>query len=402
MGQEKNPRSPWVILGCASWLAFASFVPVYSIPPIEHIIREELALSHAQMGLLLSFLLIMIAVIVIPGGFLADRIGIRKVAGIGAIILTVGSLMRGFSTSFMMILAFTGLLGVGIGLIFPNLPKLVGTLFPREKVGLATSIYTVGVVFAVPLAFTITLPIVFPITNTFQGTFYIWSIPAIVATILWWILVKERPRSSVQTERVSGGNESSYSVWQNKGLWLVALLFFFLNLMWFTWAAWTPALMMMRGAPPDLAAFIASVIGWACLPGNFLLPWASYKLGLKKPFLWGSALVLALTAWGAIYIPVSLGWILTGVFGITAGGLLAMLLALPVEMVPEESVGKASGMVLSMFFIGGSVAPWAAGHIIDITGSLNLAFVVLIGAGIVMACIGFLIPETGSRARLQE
>ena len=65
-------------------------------------------------------------------------------------------------------------------------------------------------------------------------------------------------------------------------------------------------------------------------------------------------------------------------------------------------MGKASGMVLSMFFIGGSVAPWAAGHIIDITGSLNLAFVVLIGAGIVMACIGFLIPETGSRARLQE
>jgi hypothetical protein len=52
MWQGKNPQSSWVILGCAWWLAFAMYTPMFFIPPIEHIIKQELMLSHAQVGLL--------------------------------------------------------------------------------------------------------------------------------------------------------------------------------------------------------------------------------------------------------------------------------------------------------------------------------------------------------------
>ena len=77
-----------------------------------------------------------------------------------------------------------------------------------------------------------------------------------------------------------------------------------------------------------------------------------------------------------------------------------MILALPVELVPEESVGKASGMVLSIGYIGGLVGPWLAGYIVDVTGTLDLALVVLIGTAIVWTVVAFSIPETGSRTRL--
>jgi cyanate permease len=85
--------------------------------------------------------------------------------------------------------------------------------------------------------------------------------------------------------------------------------------------------------------------------------------------------------------------------GITVGGTFSMILALPVEMVPKESVGMASGMVLSIGYIGGLVGPWLAGYIVDVTGTLDLALVVLIGTAIVWACVTFLVPETGPRAR---
>ncbi len=49
--------------------------------------------------------------------------------------------------------------------------------------------------------------------------------------------------------------------------------------------SWTHSLLTMKGASPDLAAFIASSRRWADLPPMFLMPWASHKLGLRKPFL---------------------------------------------------------------------------------------------------------------------
>ena len=132
------------------------------------------------------------------------------------------------------------------------------------------------------------------------------------------------------------------------------------------------------------------------------MPWASYKVGLRKPFIWASAIVLAFASWSAIHIPVPLGWPLMVFVGITTGGPFPMLLALPVELMPKESVGMASGIVLSLGYAGGLLGPWHAGHIVDATGTLDLALVVLIGGAIIWACVAFLVPETGSRARLQR
>jgi sugar phosphate permease len=78
-----------------------------------------------------------------------------------------------------------------------------------------------------------------------------------------------------------------------------------------------------------------------------------------------------------------------------------MILALPIEMVPRESVGTASGMILSIGYIGSFVGPWVSGYIVDTTATLDLALVILTGVAIVWACLTFLLPETGHRARLR-
>jgi CP family cyanate transporter-like MFS transporter len=393
-----------IILGCAWLLGFAMFAPMLCIPPIEYIIKEALLVSHAQVGLLFSIPVAVLAVFAIPSGFLADKFSIQKSVGIGAIIMAVGSFLRGFSTSFEMLLSFTFLYGIGFSLVYPNLPKIVGIWFPREKAGLATGIYSTGISAGSAFALATTLPVIFPVTNTIQGTFLIWSIPAIVAAILWWIIAtKEFPISSINVERRANWINGSYHlVWKDKNIWLVALMLFFNNIHFYTWSGWTPGLMIMKGAPPDLAAFIASVRGWISLPMIFLMPWASYKVGLRKPFIWTSAVLLAFASLSAIYIPVSLGWLLMVGVGIATSGTFSMILALPVEMMPKESVGMASGIVLSIGYIGGLVGPWLAGHIVDATGTLDLDLVILIGISIVWTYIAFLVPETGPKALFQK
>jgi CP family cyanate transporter-like MFS transporter len=245
------------------------------------------------------------------------------------------------------------------------------------------------------------LPLIFPLTNSIQGTFVIWSIPAVMAAILWWIAAKDPPlpsRTSIQTTKVSRTDLPSYSLWKDKNMWFIALLLFFNNIHFYTWSGWSPALMMKKGATPELAALIASCRGWVGFPVIFLMPWASYKVGLRKPFMWGSALLLAFASWSAIYIPAPLGWPLMVLVGIATSGTFAMILALPLELLPNEYAGMASGTVLSIGYVGGLVGPWLAGRIVDVTGSFDLALYILTGTAIVWALIGFLIPETGRRA----
>lgn len=398
MGQGKGPQNPWLMLGCAWLLGFAMWAPVLCIPPIEHLVKEELHLSHAQMGALFSLPVAILAVAAIPMGFLADRIGIRKAAGIGAIIMTAGSIMRGVADSFAALIVFTCLFGVGFALIYTSLPKIVGTWFPQEKVGLATGIYVTGWNVGASIALAITLPLVYPVTNTFQGVIYIWSIPPMVATILWWLMVKESYTGPVQSRQPVTGHKPSAAVWKNKYVWLIGVMLFCNNVIYYTWAGWTPALLMLKGASPELAALITSVRSWAGIPFVFLVPWVSYKLGLRKPVLWVCTITTALATFSAIYIPVPLFWPLMVVLALQ-GGAFSIIFALPIELVPKQSVGTASGIVLSTGYIGALVGPWVAGRILDTAGTLTPALIMLVAVAVAWTCLAFIIPETGPRAK---
>lgn len=373
------------------------FARLLCVPPIAHILKDEFFLSNSQVGLIFSLPIAILAVVAIPSGLLADRIGIRKAAGIGVIIMAIGSLMTSTATSFFSLFIWTSLFGVGVSLVYPNLPKLVAVSLPKHKATLATAIYITGIAMGASLATTITLPIIFPITNNFQGTFFIWSFPAIIASIIWWIIIRERSPGfkGLQDTQLEERNVSSYTVWKNKNVWLIALAFFCMNAHFYTWSGWSPTLMILKGATPGSAALIASVLQWIAIPVIFLMPWVSYKLRLKKPFLWVSTILLALVSLGAIYIPLSFGWGLMIVVGIILNGTFPMILSLPVEVMPGKYLGAASGIVLSVGYVGGLAGPLFAGYIIDYTGSLDLALLLLVGLAIVWACITFKLPETG-------
>jgi MFS transporter, CP family, cyanate transporter len=378
------------------------FSPILCIPPIAFMIKQELGVSHAAVGLLFSLPVSVLVILALPSGFLADRLGTRRAVVLGGIVMAAGALMRGISHSYAMLLVFTSLLGVGFSIIYPNLPKLVGIWFPREKVGLATGVYTTGITTGAGTSLAITLPLIYPLTGSIQGIFIFWSIPAIAATVLWWILVKEPPLPRNPGYRGSGTSRAdcpSSSLWKNRNMWMIAMMLFFNNLHFYTWSAWTPTLMMMKGAPPDLAALIASFRAWVGLPMIFLVPWASYRVGVRKPFIWGAALLLALASWSAIYLPVPMGWPLMAAIAFSTGGTFPMILAFLLEMLPNQSVGKASGTVLSIGYIGGLLGPWLAGHIVDSTASLNLALLLLSGTALLWAGIGFRVPETGRKAQ---
>lgn len=376
-------------------VGFAATAPTFCVPPMEHILKQQLSLTHTQTSLLFVAPIIMLATVAIPAGLVADRIGVKNATGIGLIVMAIGAIMRGTATDSQSMLAFTFIYGFGGGWILPNLPKIVSTFVQRDKATVVTGVISSGMPVGMALGLALTMPVIWPITNSYQGVFFIWSIPVVIVTVLWWALVKEPRKSSANSQGLRTQTTSFRTVLSNKPLLLVSSLMFLHNFFVLTWNGWSPALMMMKGASPSSAGLIASIALWSYIPAYLLMPRLSYKLGVRKPFLWIPSVVLALTSWGATRVTVTASWFLMALVGIANGTRFVTLLALPVEMMDKKEVGTASGIVISIGFAGGVIGPLIGGNILDNTQSLDLSLMVLMGVSLVAAFLVSRLPETG-------
>ena len=400
---RKSPHVPYAILISAMLLAIAMWTPLLCIPPMEHILKEQLQITHAQTSLLYSIPLWMVGVVALPAGLIADRIGFRKAGGIGVTLIAVGSLLRCTTTDASALLAFTFIYGVGFGFAFASLPKIISAWIPREKTGIATGVYSAGIFIGQALAIALTIPFVFPLTNSVQGVFFIWSIPAIVVAVIWWTLLKEPSPESLDIRSMPASGlffrRLLKKTLKNKNLLLLSSFHALHLFFYYTWTGWSPTMVISKGGTPELAGFISSLTFWVAIPAAFIIPILAHRAGLRRPFLWASAIAMAIAALAWANISLDMSWLPMVLVGLADCAILVTVLALPLEMVPKEEVGAATGLIITAGNIGGPIGPLVGGHIFDITGNLNLALFVLVGVAIAMVCMLFRLPEIGSKGR---
>jgi CP family cyanate transporter-like MFS transporter len=157
--------------------------------------------------------------------------------------------------------------------------------------------------------------------------------------------------------------------------------------------------MMEKGASAEIAGVISSIVMWITIPTLLLVPRLSHRLGLRKPFLWLPCLILALAPLMAMNINVALGLPLMALVGILDSTRTVAIRTLPIEIMPKEAVGTATGLVMSMGAVGGVIGPLAGGYLLDVTGDMTMMLYVLIGVSIASALIALRIPETGPKAK---
>lgn len=78
-------------------------------------IAAEFHLSTGQVGLFISVQLLFLAVGGVGFGFLADRIGRKKVLMMTILVFSIGTIARGFAPSYEVLLALTAFAALGIG-----------------------------------------------------------------------------------------------------------------------------------------------------------------------------------------------------------------------------------------------------------------------------------------------
>ena len=119
------------------------------------LIRQEMGLSVADMGYLLSAFLWSYAFAQLPTGAMVDRLGPRLLLTLGLSLWSVAQLLGGLVNSFGQFFGARLLLGIGEAPQFPTGARVARDWFnPRDR-GLATGIFncasTLGTAIAVPL-----------------------------------------------------------------------------------------------------------------------------------------------------------------------------------------------------------------------------------------------------------
>jgi len=391
-----------ITLICAWLLIFAAYISVLCVSPVLYLIIGEFKLTASKAGLLFSAPVITLALVAFIGGVWGDILGPRKIAGIGAILTGLSSVLRGIAPNFLILLILNLIVGVGWGLIFPNLPKLIRLWFPNRIIGTATGIYSTGVFVGCTIALAITIPFIFPIFGSWRGVFYFWGAIVFIIAAIWWLVVREPDlieKKDNKLEQPYNLKLSLLTVIKNKNIWICAIFFALAaNITFYIVTGWFPTFFIEKGFNTNSAGILTSIITFASIPAVFFIPFASDKVGLRKPFLWISSIIAAILFIATIFSSFAVDIIIMIFLGISLTASYVISLFLPLELVKsKENAGTASGLIISIGYIGGALGPLIAGFLKDIMGTLKPALIMLAVLMVISVVLVFLLPETGSK-----
>ncbi len=170
------------------WLAgFDLRITVLAIPPILPLIHRDLGLSEAGVAALTGLPVLLLATAATLGSMLIARFDARRAMIFGLALIGLGSALRGVGPSVPMLFAMTFLMGAGIAITQPALPSLVYHWIP-ERVGLATAIYTNGLLMGEVIGAALTTLLVVQMVGGWRGGLAVWGIiPIVTAMMLWRI-----------------------------------------------------------------------------------------------------------------------------------------------------------------------------------------------------------------------
>src|SRR6201996_5880036 len=152
------------------------------------LIREELGLSIADMGYLLSAFLWAYAFAQLPTGAMVDRLGPRILLTMGLTLWSLAQLLGGLVRNFGEFFGARVLLGLGEAPQFPTGARVVRDWFNQRDRGLATGIFncasSLGTAIAVPLLTYLML------SFGWRTMFVIMGVAGLVVAAAWFALYR--------------------------------------------------------------------------------------------------------------------------------------------------------------------------------------------------------------------
>ncbi len=412
--RARDPR-PGLVLALAWAVAFSLRTGFIGLGPILPDLAADLRLSNTAASTLVAIPTLMMGLVAVVGGALADRWGPARAIALGLAGVAVGGGLRAATGAWPPLLLATVLFGAGIGLAQPALPRLMRGLFPH-RLGLSTGVYASGLVTGSILAATLTRPVegrFFPEAG-WRGPLLLWAALA-AATLAVWLAALQPwwwpgpPTASSTNIRIDPDSTTHHpqpailpwSPWRDRGAWVVALLCAAQGVAYYLMVAWLPAVYRDLGLDEGRTGALFALFNAATLPAILGFPVLSDRIGSRRLPCLAAAMMFTAGGLGYALAPVAfpVAWFWPILAGAGVSALFAMTLVLPADVAPAGQVGAAAGMVLAIGYAGSALGPVLAGVVRDLTGGFATALATLPVVGVLALLLASAVPAPGGRRR---
>ena len=384
-GSVASPfRQPKAVFAVA-FACVVSFMGIGLVDPILPAISHELHASPSEVTLLFTSYLVVTAVAMLITNWVSSRIGAKKTLIAGLILIVVFSALAGASPSINAIIGFRAGWGVGNALfIATSLAVIVASASGGFAGAIVLYETALGVGIAIGPLLGGTLGEI-----SWRGPFYGVAVLMAIALIATIVLVEPTPKPAHKT-----GLSAPLRALRHRGLLTLSLTALCYNWGFFTVLGYAP--FPMNLSPIKLGLVFT---GWGILVAIFAVfgaPRLQASVGIAKTMYANLAafavVIVVIAIWTtdrAVLIPAV---IISGIF-IGVNNTVTTQAVMTVSPVEKPVASAAYSFVR---FIGGGLAPYAAGRMVL---AVNIHFPFFVGAGAIVVGIGIL---TTAHSRLSE
>jgi sugar phosphate permease len=382
---QKSSRYRWYILLLAM-LTYGSIAGTARLcmPVLFPEISAELGLSMVAIGTIWGMDPLAGVFMGLPGGLLADRLGVKRTLTVVCILAGIFCALRGFSVNFLSMAAFMFLFGLMAAITPSIVPKVTAVWFSGKRLALANGMlnvaWSIGAVIATLSAATLFSPLL----GGWRHVLFFFGVPPVLLGLLWWFTGREPQKQDAEYNPSSGVpfRQALSTVTHTKEVWILGFI-----LMTY-WGAnlgvggYLPLYLRHAGWDPANADWAMTLFSGLGVVGVIPMVLFSDKIGSRKVVMIFTTVVLVLCV-GLIPIAGTVGtWILLFLCGLIRTGVSALANTLLIETKGVGSTygGTAIGLTNSLGMLGAFAASPLGNSFSSISNDMPLVFWAVLAA----------------------
>lgn len=353
--------------------------------------------SDLSIGLLSMSFMIVYIVVSIPASWIIDTYGLRVAVGIGAGLMAVFGLLRGFwAGNYTLVLIAQIGIAIGQPFILNSITTVAARWFPIRERATASGLGSLAMYLGIFLGLIVT-----PFLRLQFGMaamLVIYGVLAVAAAVVFFIFARERPATPPcppEMEVRSLVFDGFKQMFRQKNF-ILLLVIFFIGLGTFNAVTtWIEDILRPNGFTSTQAGVIGGLMIVGGILGALVIPTLSDRMQKRIPFiilaLVGATLGLAGVTYATSYWLLSLSSFVMGFFLLSAGPIGFQYGAEITHPTPE---GTSNGLLILMGQISGIVFIFAMDSFrAPATGSMSISLIVLIALMVVGLILSFFLRE---------
>ena len=426
MNERMVPRRRYLVLLMLFAVTTTNYADRATLSIAGSSMQSALGLSAVEMGYVFSAFAWAYVIGQIPGGWLLDRFGSKRVYGFSILLWSSFTLLQGFigwlpvATAVTTLFALRFLVGLAESPSFPGNSRIVAAWFPTRERGTAAAIFNSGQYFAT----VVFAPLMAWLVHAWgwEHVFWVMGGLGILLALVWSRTMyspRQHPRLSATELRYIADNgglvdiesvgpaqpRSASPQWvyirqllRNRmmlGIYVgqyctTTLTYFFLT--------WFPVyLVKERGMPileagfvaslPAVCGFLGGVLG-GVISDAMLRKGFSLTVSRKTPIVVG--MLMSITMIGCNYAQAEWVVVMLMALAFFGKGIGALGWAVVADTSPRQIAGISGGLFNTFGNVAGITTPIIIGYIVSATGSFEWALV-FVGANAMAAVLAYLV-----------